>query len=56
MPKPLKGGPSLPEDLERVNLPHFKEMINRLVNYVDEIDTATSLVEEWHEDMDAELG
>lgn len=46
----------LPKDLTPINLRHFAEMIDRLVTYVDLIDTATSVVEEWQDDMEAEYG
>jgi hypothetical protein len=50
------GERSLPEDLQRINLRHFAEMMNRLVRYIDGIDSATSLVEDWQDDMESSYG
>jgi hypothetical protein len=51
-----EGDRLLPENLTHINLRHFAEMMDRLVNYIDGIDTTTSLVEEWQDDMEAESG
>jgi hypothetical protein len=44
---------SLPDDLTRINLRHFAEMLERLLRYIDGIDMAKSMVKEWQEDMEA---
>jgi len=49
-----KGTRSLPADLKRLNLRHFAEMMSRIVSYIDGIDTATSVVEEWQDEMEAD--
>lgn len=48
-----EGKSLLPEDLTHINLRHFAEMMSRLVSYIDGIDTGTSVVNEWHDDMEA---
>lgn len=49
-----KGRPSLPSDLERIDLRHFAELMERLADYLDGLDTATSVLEEQKMDMEAE--
>jgi hypothetical protein len=49
-----EGDRLLPKNLTHINIRHFAEMMDRLVNYIDGIDTATSLVEESQDDMEAE--
>lgn len=51
-----EGNRSLPKDSKPINLRHFAEMMDRLVSYIDGIDTATSAVEEWQDEMEAEYG
>jgi hypothetical protein len=51
-----EGDRLLPEHLKHINIRHFAEMMDRLVGYIDEIDTATSVVKEWQDDMEAEYG
>jgi hypothetical protein len=46
-----RGDRFLPKDLTHINIRHFAEMMDRLVSYIDGIDTATSVVEEWYDDM-----
>src|SRR6185437_9751000 len=41
-----KGGPSLPSKLKLINLRHFAEMMERLVSYLDAIDSAVDHLEE----------
>jgi hypothetical protein len=53
-PHSKKGERSLPEDLKHVNLRHFVELMSRIASYIDGIDTATSAVEGWRDDMEAE--
>jgi hypothetical protein len=48
------GSPSLPADLIRINLLHFAVTISRLIQYIDDMDTATSIVGEWQDDMEAD--
>jgi hypothetical protein len=36
-----EGESSLPSDLKHINMRHFAEMMDRLANYLDDIDTAT---------------
>ena len=49
-----KGRPSLPRDLERIDLRHFAELMDRFADYLDGLDTATSVLEEQKLDMEAE--
>ena len=48
------GTDSLPKSLQRINVRHFALMISRLVQYIDDIDTAISVLHDWHSDMKAE--
>ncbi len=48
-----KGAPSLPLELKRINLRHFAEMMERLADYLDGLDTAVSVLEEGKAEMEA---
>ncbi|TCK72454.1 hypothetical protein [Acidipila rosea] len=48
------GKANMPEGLIRLNIRHFAVTISRLVQYIDDIDTATSVVGEWQDDMEAD--
>lgn len=50
------GKTNMPEGLDRINMRHFAVTISRLIQYIDDIDTATSLVSEWQDDMEADCG
>ncbi len=49
-----KGTPSLPAELQRINLRHFSEMIERLADYLDGLNTAVGVLEEGKAEMEAE--
>jgi hypothetical protein len=51
-----EGERLLPEDLTHIDIRHFAKTMDRLVIYIDGIDTATSVVEEWQDDIEAEYG
>lgn len=51
-----EGDRLLPEGLTHINIRHFAETMDRVVSYVDGVDTATSVVEEWQDDMEAQYG
>jgi hypothetical protein len=48
------GKANMPEGLIHLNIRHFAVTISRLVQYIDAIDTATSIVGEWQDDMEAD--
>lgn len=48
-----KGAPSLPAELKCINLRHFAEMMERLADYLDALDTAVSVLEEGKLEMEA---
>jgi len=52
-PFSTSGDPVL-ENLKSVDLRHFAEVIGRLIHYIDDIDTATSLFAEFNDEMEAE--
>ena len=43
---------SLPAHLTLFNIRHFAEMVDRLVTFIDNIDTAVSIIEDYQNDMD----
>lgn len=49
-----KGNPSLPSDLKSINLRHFAKLIERLADYFDALDAATTYLEEAKAEMEAE--
>ena len=49
-----KGAPALPHDVKLINLRHFAEMMERLADSLDGLDTATSHLEEAKAEMEAE--
>jgi hypothetical protein len=50
--KSKKGAPSLPDSLNSFNLRHFSEMIGRLADFIEALDTATTAVGEMRGDLD----
>jgi len=48
-----KGTPSLPPDLKYIDLGHFAEMLERLADYLDGLDTGLSVLEEGKAEMEA---
>jgi hypothetical protein len=49
-----KGAPSLPAELKYINLQHFAEMVERLADYLDALDTAVTVLEEGKMEMESE--
>jgi hypothetical protein len=49
-----EGSPSLPKDLTHINLRHFAEMLDRLADYLDGLDTALSVLEDGKAEMESE--
>jgi len=49
-----KGTPSLPAELKRINLRHFAEMLERLADFLDGLDTGLRVLEEGKSEMEAE--
>jgi hypothetical protein len=47
-----KGAPSLPAELKYINLQHFAEMVERLADYLDALDTAVTVLEEGKIEME----
>jgi len=52
--KKKRNEASLPKTLTHINIRHFAEMMERLISYIDDIDTATSLYEEYCDEANAE--
>ena len=48
-----KGAPSLPSELKRINLRHFAELLERLADYLDTLDSAVTVLEEGKQEMEA---
>ena len=48
------GKANMPDGLIRLNIRHFAVTISRLVQYIDDIDTATSIVGGWQDDTEAD--
>lgn len=44
----------MPENLKRINVRHFADMMERLSDYLSGIDMATADVEEYKAEMEAE--
>jgi hypothetical protein len=53
-PRSKKGLPSLPSELRRINLRHFAELVERLADYLDALDTAVSVLVEQKAEMEAD--
>jgi hypothetical protein len=49
-----KGAPSVPVELKHINLRHFAEMVQRLADYLDALDTAVTVLEEEKIEMETE--
>ena len=50
------GTPSLPAELIRINVRHFAVTISRPIQYIDDMDTATSIVGEWQDEVESRYG
>lgn len=48
------GKANMPDGLVHLNIRHFAVTISRLVQYIDDIDTATSIAGDWQDDMKAD--
>jgi hypothetical protein len=49
-----KGVPYLPAELTVINLRHFAEMVERLADYLDALDTAAGMLYDARQEMEAE--
>lgn len=50
--KSKAGDPSLPASLQSFNIRHFSEMIGRLADFIEALDTATTAASEMLDDLD----
>jgi hypothetical protein len=50
--KSKKGEPSLPDSLNSFNIRHFSEMMGRLADFIEALDTATTAAGEMRDDLD----